>query len=86
MFLLGIMLGIIIGMLSMAYIFVDIINEKDSLVNESRQALRNTENEVVALVKENRQLYIENKDLRFENEELTHNIKKELVTDSQSEN
>ncbi len=86
MFLLGIILGIIIGMFLMAYIFVDTINEKDSLVNESRQALRNAEDEVVALVKENRQLYIENKDLRFENEELTHNIKKELVTDSQSEN
>ncbi len=86
MFLLGIMLGTIIGMFLMAYIFVDTINEKDSLVNESRQALRNAEDEVVALVEENRQLYIENKDLRFENEELTHNIKKELVTDSQSEN
>lgn len=86
MFLLGIMLGTIIGILLMAYIFVDTINEKDSLVNESRQALRNAEDEVVALVEENRELYIENKDLRFENEELTHNIKKELVTDSQSEN
>lgn len=86
MFLLGTTLGIIIGMLLMAYIFVDTINEKDSLVNESRQALRNTENEVVALVKENRQLYIKNKDLRFENEKLTHNIKKELVTDGKSEN
>ena len=72
MFLLGIMLGTIIGILLMAYIFVDTINEKDSLVNESRQALRNAENEVVALVEENR--------------ELTHNIKKELVTDYQSEN
>lgn len=86
MFLLGIILGIFIGMLLMAYIFVDTINEKQSLVNESRQALRNAENEVVALVKENRQLYIENKDLRFENEELTHNVKKELVTDGKSEN
>lgn len=74
-----ILIGIILGMLLMAYIFVDTINEKQSLVNESRQALRNAEDEVVALVKENRELYIENK-------ELTHNVKKELVTDGKSEN
>ncbi len=85
MFLLGTTLGIIIGMLLMAYIFVDTINEKDSLVNESRQALRNAEYEVVCLVAENKQLYTENKDLRFENEELRDEIKK-LVTDGKSEN
>ena len=86
MFLLGITLGIIIGMFFMSCLSINTVNEKDSLINARTRALRNAEDEVVALVEENRQLYIENKDLRFENEELTHNIKKELVTDSQSEN
>lgn len=86
MFLLGIILGIFIGMLITACMSVSTINEYQSLVKESRQMLRNAEDEVVVLVEENRELYRENKDLRFENEELTHNVKKELVTDGKSEN
>lgn len=86
MFILGIMLGAFIGVILMACIAADTINEKQSLINKSRQALRNAENEVVCLVQENKELYAENKDLRFENEELKDKAKKELVTDSQSEN
>lgn len=85
MFLLGIILGVIVGMFLIACIAVDTINEKQSLINKSRRALRNAENEVVCLVQENKELYIENKDLRFENEELRDKIR-ELVTDRKSEN
>lgn len=70
MFLLGTILGLFIGMLLMACISVNKINERQSLVNEGRQALTNAEDEVVCLVKENKTLYGENKVLRFENEEL----------------
>lgn len=85
MFILGTILGAFIGMLLTAYISIDTINEYQSLVNESRQMLRNAEDEVVCLVAENKELYQENKDLRFENEELRDKIK-ELVTDRKSEN
>lgn len=85
MFLLGITLGAILGMFLTACIAADTINEYQSLVKESRQMLRNAEDEVVCLVSENKELHTENKDLRFENEELRDEIKK-LVTDRKSEN
>ena len=75
MFLLGTILGAFIGMFLTACIAADTINEYQSLVKESRQALRNAEDEVVCLVQENKELYIKNKDLRFKNEELRDEIK-----------
>ena len=44
--------------------------EKQSLIEASREALKNAEKEVSELTKENKALYEENKDLRFENDEL----------------
>lgn len=70
MFILGAILGLLIGTILIACICVNTINESQSLVYESRQALRNAEDEVVCLVEENKTLYAENKDLRYENEEL----------------
>lgn len=46
-------------------------NEKQSLIEASREALKNAEKEVSELTKENKALYEENKDLRFEIDELT---------------
>lgn len=86
MLLLGVLLGILIGMFLMACVVVDKINEMQSLINRSRRALRDAEDEVVCLVQENKELYAENKNLRFENEELRDNIKNKLVRDYQSEN
>lgn len=89
MFLIGvalIVLGLFIGAFLMACVAVNTINEMQSLIDARTKKLKDAEDEVVALVEENRELYIVNKDLRFENEELTHNIKKELVTDGKSEN
>ena len=45
--------------------------EKQSLIEASREALKNAEKEVSELTKENKALYEENKDLRFEIDELT---------------
>ena len=46
--------------------------EKQSLIEASREALKNAEKEVSELTKENKALYEENKDLRFEIDELTN--------------
>lgn len=43
--------------------------ELQALVNSSRKALERAEDEIEKLTKENLELYEENKDLRFENEE-----------------
>lgn len=45
--------------------------EKQSLIEASREALKNAEKEVSELTKENKALYEENKDLKFEIDELT---------------
>ncbi len=50
--------------------------EKQSLLQESRQALRRAENKVQNLNEENTAVHEENKDLRFENEELRDIINK----------
>ncbi len=50
--------------------------EKQSLLQESRQALRRAENKVQNLNEENIAVHEENKDLRFENEELRDIINK----------
>lgn len=43
--------------------------ELQRLVNSSRKALRRAERKIEELTKENLEVYEENKDLRFENEE-----------------
>ena len=50
--------------------------ELQRLVNSSRKALRRAEDEIEKLTKENLEVYEENKDLRFENEEQKDFIKR----------
>lgn len=71
MFLLGIILGIVIGMFLVVVISVNVINENQLLIDETKKTLRMKENEIGDLNQENKALYEENKNLRFENEEET---------------
>lgn len=97
MFILGIVLGIIIGMFILALISIDTINEKQSLITASRKSLARAEETITErnkLIKLQREQIEEQKskitDLKNNIEILVNNSKnkkiKELVTDSQSEN
>ena len=97
MFILGTLVGVIIGMFLMSCISVNTINEKDSLVRASRKSLRRAENKVRDFNEENKVLYKENKELEVNIVDLENNIEllvnnsrskklKELVTDGKSEN
>ena len=97
LFLLGILLGSIIGMSIIALISIDKINESESLVKASRKSLANAENRIT---ERNKLIKIQSEDIKtlknkivdLENniELLVNNSKnkkiKELVTDSKSEN
>lgn len=100
MFLLGTMLGIILGMFLTACMSVNTINEKQSLINARTKSLKNAEDIAKHLNEENKELYAENKEQRellaevadrafccpLDSEKIVLNKIKELVTDSQSEN
>lgn len=97
MFLLGTILGVVVGMFLMSCISINTINEKDSLIYAKTKALENAETKV-----EERNKFIKNqskdiKTLRNKIVDLENNIEllvnnsrnakiKELVTDGKSEN
>lgn len=97
LFLLGFLLGSIIGMSIIALISIDKINESESLARASRKSLANAEDRVK---ERNKLIKIQSEDIKtlknkivdLENniELLVNNSKnkkiKELVTDSKSEN
>ena len=100
MFLLGIILGVVVGMFLMSCLSINTINEKQSLINARTKKLEDAEDEVACLVEENKTLYKENKKQRelltevadrvfccpLDSEKIVLNKIKELVRDYQSEN
>lgn len=60
--------------------------KKDRKIANLKVMIKNRDGIIDELNRENKIIREANKDLRFENEELTHNAKKELATDRKSEN